>query len=362
MSIRRLAAMVAGLTLAAGPLTLQAQDNVDADAAIVREVSTRNLLELRLADMARKKTANASVKSFAEQMRTDHLEMNKQITGLVGQNGQPFKTGLGNVDAELEEVRRLDKMSGNQFDQEFMASMIRHHQDNVSYFQSTANSAQSNQVRTLLVNGLPVLRQHLNLATQVGRQVGATPQVAAGIPNVPPNVPVANPALPGSQNTPVVSEQERKNAQKDRSFLVEAMQSSAMEIHVAEYAQKNATYGGLRRLAARIASEHTAMQQQWLALAARHGVKLTPGIGPWHERRARSVEATPREDFDRTYAKMLVKNNEDYLKDFEKDGRRAHSAEVRSQAAKDVPTFRQHLAAAKEISTQLGDRNLSNKK
>lgn len=366
MSIRRLAAMVAGLTLAAGPLTLQAQDNVDADAAIVREVSTRNLLELRLADMARKKTANASVKSFAEQMRTDHLEMNKQITGLVGQNGQPFKTGLGNVDAELEEVRRLDKMSGNQFDQEFMASMIRHHQDNVSYFQSTANSAQSNQVRTLLVNGLPVLRQHLNLATQVGRQVGATPQVATGTPNVPPNVPptvpVANPTVPGTQNTPVASEQEKKNAQKDRSFLVEAMQSSAMEIHVAEYAQKNATYGGLRRLAARIASEHTAMQQQWLALAARHGVKLTPGIGPWHERRARSVEATPREDFDRTYAKMLVKNNEDYLKDFEKDGRRAHSAEVRSQAAKDVPTFRQHLAAAKEISTQLGDRNLSNKK
>ena len=150
MSIRRLAAMVAGLTLAAGPLTLQAQDNVEADVNIVREVSTRNLLELRLADMARKKTANASVKSFAEQMRTDHLEMNKQITSLVGQNGQPFKTGLGNVDAELEEVRRLDKMSGNQFDQEFMASMIRHHQDNVSYFQSTANSAQSNQVRTLL--------------------------------------------------------------------------------------------------------------------------------------------------------------------------------------------------------------------
>ncbi|HWN18662.1 MAG TPA: DUF4142 domain-containing protein [Gemmatimonadales bacterium] len=369
MSIRRLAAMVAGLTLAAGPLTLQAQDNVEADVNIVREVSTRNLLELRLADMARKKTANASVKSFAEQMRTDHLEMNKQITSLVGQNGQPFKTGLGNVDAELEEVRRLDKMSGNQFDQEFMASMIRHHQDNVSYFQSTANSAQSNQVRTLLVNGLPVLRQHLSLATQVGNQVGATPPVATGTPNVPPstpnvppNVPVANPALPGSQNTPVASEQERKNAKKDRNFLVEAVQSNALEIRLAEFAQKNATYGGLRRLAARIASEHTAMQQQWLALAARHGVKLTPGIGPWHLRRAKNLEATPRAEFDRTYTNMLIKNNEDYLKDFEKDGRRAHSVQVRSEAAKDVPTFRQHLAAAREVGTQLGDGKLSSNK
>jgi putative membrane protein len=364
MSTRRLAAMAAGLlmTLAVGPLTLQAQDNVEADVNIVREVSTRNLLELRLADMARKKTANASVKSFAEQMRTDHLEMNKQITSLVGQNGQPFRTGLGNVDAELEEVRRLDKMSGNQFDQEFMASMIRHHQDNVSYFQSTANSAQSNQVRTLLANGLPVLRQHLNLATQVGNQVGAGPVAATGTPNVPPNVPVANPALPGSQNTPVASEQERKNAQKDRNFLVEAVQNNALEIRLAEFAQKNATYGGLRRLAARIASEHTAMQQQWLALAARHGVKLTPGIGAWHLQRAKRLEATPREDFDQTYATMLVRNNEDYLKDFQKHGVGGHSAQVRSEAAQDMPTFRQHLAAAREVGTQLGDGNLSSSK
>ncbi|MGZ8398439.1 MAG: DUF4142 domain-containing protein [Gemmatimonadales bacterium] len=349
MSIGRLTAMAAGLlTLAASPLTLQAQDNVEADADIVREVSTRNLLELRLADMARKKTANASVKSFAEQMRTDHLSMNKQLEALVGQNGQPFRVGLGKMEPQVEEVRRLDKMSGTQFDREFMASMIRHHRDNVSYFQSTANSAQSNQVRTLLVNGLPVLRQHLSLATQVGNQVGATPPVATGTPNVPPNVPVA-------------SEQERKNAKRDRHFLVEAVQSNALEIRLAEFAQKNATYGGLRRLAARIASEHTAMQQQWLTLAARHGVKLTPGIGPWHLRRAQRLEATPREDFDRTYTNMLIKNNEDYLKNFQKDGVGAHSAQVRSEAAKDLRTFRQHLTSAREIATVLGDRNLSNK-
>ncbi|MEA2724646.1 MAG: putative rane protein [Gemmatimonadales bacterium] len=385
MSIRRLTAMAAGgllMTLATGRLSpLQAQESasVEADADIVREVTTRNLLELRLADMAKKKSTNASVKSFAERMQTDHLNMHKQLEALVGQNGQPFRTGLGKMEPQLAEVRQLEKLSGNQFDQQYMASMIRHHQDNVSYFQSTANSARSSQVRALLANNLPVLQQHLSLAIQVGSQVGATPAVATGTPNLPSNVPAANPTLPGGQNAPVVnpnlpggqnapvaSEQERKDAKKDRKFLVEAVQSNALEIRLAQFAQKNATYGGLRRLAARIASENTAMQNRWLALAARHGVKLTPGIGPWHLKKAQRVEATPRADFDRAYTAMLINNHQDYVKSFQKEGPDAHSASVRNQAANDLTTVRQLLASAQQVGTQLGvdstARNLSSYK
>lgn len=360
MSIRRLTAMAAGgllMTLAAGPLSpLQAQDNatVEADANIVREVSTRNLLELRLADMARKKSANTSVKGFAEQMRTDHLQMHNQLTALLGQDGKPFRVGMGKMEPQLAEVRRLEKMSGNQFDQEYMASMIRQHQDNVRYFQVAGNSARSNQVRQLLAGGLPVLQQHLNMAIQVGSQVGVAPAVATGTPNVPSNVPVANPTLPGNQNTPVASEQERKDAQKDRKFLVEAVQSNALEIRLAQFAEKNTTHTDVRRLAARMLSEHTAMQRQWLDLAARHGVKLTPGIGPWHLKKAQRVEATPSSEFDRAYTTMLINNNQYYVKSFQKDGHAAHSAQVRSQAENNLITIRQLLASAQQVGTRLG--------
>jgi putative membrane protein len=344
------------MTLGTGGLsTLQAQEStsVDADADIVREVTTRNLLELRLAEIARKKSPNASVKAFAERMRTDHLNMHEQLNALVGQNGQPFRVGLGKTEPQVEEVKRLDKMSGTQLDQEYMRSMVGHHQDDVSYFQSAANSARSSQVRQLLTGGLPVLRQHLTMAVQVAGQVGAAPAVATSTPNQPSNVPVANPTLPGNQNTPVASEQERKDATKDRPFLVEAVQSNALEIRLAQFAEKNSTRSDIRRLAARIASEHTAMQNQWLALAARHGVKLTPGIGPWHLKKAQRVEATPRADFDRAYTTMLINNNQYYVKAFQKDGRAAHSAQVRSQAENNLVTIRQLLASAQQVGTQL---------
>lgn len=359
MSLRRfMAAIAAGglvMTLASGqlsPLQAQVTDTVEVDTEIVREVYARNLLELRLADMARKRTSNASVKEFAERMRTDHLEMHKQLTGLVGKDGKPFKVGLGKMEPQLEEVRRLDKMSGNQFDQEYMSSMIRHHQDNVWYFQS--NSARSTQVRQLLSNNIPVLQQHLSLATQVGSQVGAAPAVATGGQDVPSNIPVANPTLPGGQNIPAVSETDRKNFKKDNKFVREALQDNTLEIRLAQFAEKNTTNSDVRRLAGHVLGEHTAMQRQWLDLAARHGLNVKPGVGPKHMKKIKRVEKTPASEFDRAYTTMLIGNNQAYVEYFQKEGQATHSAQVRSQAANDLLTLRAHLAGAKKVGAKLG--------
>ncbi len=364
MSMRRLTAMAAGgllMTFAAGQRSqLQAQDaTVEADANIVREVTTRNLLELRLADIARKKSANPSVKNFAEQMRTDHLKMHEQVTGLVGRDGKPFRVGMGKMQPQVDEVRRLDKLSGTQFDQEYMRSMLAHHPDDVNYFQSAANSAQSSQVRQLLAGALPVLRQHLSMAVQVGGQVGAAPPVATG-PAVPAQ-PASTPTLPGNQNpplagqnAPVVTQKDRSDAKKDRKFVQNALADNTLEIRLAQVAQKNTTNGDVRRLATRMLGDHTAMQRQWIDLAERHGLNLSAGMGRRHLAKAKRLESTPAAEFDRAYTTMLVQNNQDYAEYFQKEGAATHSAQVRAQAANDLLTLREHLAGAKKVALRVG--------
>jgi putative membrane protein len=376
MSIRTLAAIAAGglvMTLAGGPLSpLYAQEStsVDADADIVREVTTRNLLELRLADMARKKSTNAAVKDFAERMRTDHLAMNEQLNALVGQDGKPFRTGLGKMQPQVDEVRRLEKMSGNQFDLEYMSSMIWHHQENVNYFQSNANTARSAQVRTLLTNGLPVLQQHLSLATQVGSQVGVRQTVAAGGQNPTPNPqsptpptqnqpPTQNP-LPPTQNQPVVpgasqsTPAQRDAFKKDNKFVREAVQDNTLEIRLAQVAQQKATNSNIRQLAQRLQNDHMAMQGRWLSLAASNDTKLKTNLGPRHTKKAERLEKMSGSNFDRAYVTMLIQNNQDYLEYFEKEGRATRSDQVRNLAANDAPIIRQHLAAAKQLGSQVG--------
>lgn len=388
MSIRTLAAIAAGglvMTLASGPLSpvyAQQSNSVDADASIVRELSIRNLLELRLAELAGKKSSNTSVKSFAERMRTDHLELNRQLGALVGQDGKPFRVGLGKMEPQVAELRQLEKLSGSGFDQQYMSSMIRHHQDNMSYFQTTANTAQSAQVRTLVTNNLPTLQQHLSLAVQVGNQVGANTTVATGqnpttptqypapptqYPAPPTQTPTQNPLPPSqypqpaqsapapapSQNIPATRD-EIKNVKKDSKFVRNAMADNTLEIRLAQFAQRRATQNSVRQLAQRIESEHTAMQNRWIALGASNGMKLKAGMGRRHTDKAERVEKVGGSEFDRAYVTMLIQNNQDYLEYFEKEGRANKSAQVRNEAARNVPTLRHHQDMAKRIGVQVG--------
>ena len=374
MSIRRLMAMAAGglvMTLATGQLSpLQAQESasLQADANIIREVTASNLLEVRLGELTRKKTTHPDVRAFGDRMITDHNNMYQQWnavyqqwTAAVGQTGK-IKPGLGQMQAG--ELKRLEKVPTTEFDREYMATMIRHHQENVSYFQNAANSARSTQVRELLASGLPVLQQHLSLAVQVGGPFGVAPAVATGGPQVPSNVPVADPNIPGGQNQPtagqnppVVSENaqgNREDLKKDSKFIREAVADNTLEIRLAHVAETKTSDVGPRQLAKRVLDDHTAMQNRWLSLASRNGMNLKPGMGPRHMKKVKRLEKTPTTEFDKAYLTMLIQSNQDYVEYFQKEGRATHSAQVRNLAANDLPILQQHLSQAKQWGIRYG--------
>jgi predicted outer membrane protein len=251
------------------------------------------------------------------------------------------------------ELKRLEKVPTTEFDREYMATMIRHHQENVQYFQNAASSARSTQVRELLTGGLPVLQQHLTLAVQVGSRVGVTPAVAAGNPQVPSNVPVAsqNPPAP-SQNAPPAAD--REDLKKDSKFIREAAADNTLEIRLAQVAEQKTTDAGVRQLAKRVLDDHTAMQSRWLSMASRNGMNLRPGMGQRHMKKVKQLEKTPTTEFDKAYLTMLIQNNQDYVEYFGKEGRATHAIQVRNLAANDLPILQQHLSQAKQWGIQYG--------
>jgi putative membrane protein len=395
-------AMAAGglvMTLGTGrlsPLRAQVSASVDADAGVIREVTARNLLEIRLGELAKKRTTHTEVTGFADRMIADHTNMYQQWSALVGSDGKPFKPGLAQM--QLGELTRLEKVPTTEFDKEYMATMIRHHQDNVQFFQNASNSARSNQVRQLVASGLPVLQQHLNLAIQVGSQVGAAPAVATGgqqpsgnIPGTGWKVPGANPQPAGqtptstppvadqtptptppvaSQTPPVANENAKpssKDLKKDSKFLREATQDNTTEIRLAQLALKKATDARVRQLAKQILDDHTAMRNQWISMARNHGMALQPGLGSWHTERLQNLEKRLASDFDKSYVTMVIQNAQDYVEYFQKEGLTAHSALARDRAANDLATLQKHLSEAKRVARQLGidtdavlrDRNVS---
>jgi putative membrane protein len=344
------------IALAAGPISsLQAQSktsDLNKDSKLIREVAADNVLEIRLGTVAKKKATNPAVQQFGDRMVTDHTWMLENWKALVTRPGFTFQPGLR--DEQEREVERLEKMSGAEFDRAYMTAMIQHHQNAIVKFQNTRNTANSEAVRTRLSSDLPALQQHLSLATEVGSQVGVTANVAVNPPVATPNPTVVTPNPPTDNNANQNAQGNREDLSADRKFIQEAIADNTLEIRLAQLADKNSTDSQVRQYAQRVLSDHTVMQNQWIALASRNGMTMRAGMGPRHKKKADRLESLSGREFDRAYMTTEVQNQQDYVEYFGKEGRATRSGQVRELAANDLRSLELHLNEAKDVGNRVG--------
>lgn len=358
MSIRRFMAGAAGglvIALAAGPISsLQAQgDDLNKDSKVIREVAADNLLEIRLGAIAKKKATNPAVQQFGDRMVTDHTWMLENWKALVTKSGFPFQPGLR--DEQEQEVKRLEKMSGAEFDRAYMTAMIQNHQNAIVKFQNERNTANSEPVRTRMSSDLPALQQHLSLATQVGSQIGVSN--VATLPAATPNPTVNAQNPPVASNAPVATpstQADREDLTADRKFIREAIADNVLEVRMAQLAEKNSTDSQVKQYAQRVLSDHTVMQNQWIALASRNGMTVNPGMGARHKKKADRLENLSGREFDRAYMTTEIQSLQDYVEYFGKEGRATRSGQVRDLAANDLRSLELHLNEAKDVGNRVG--------
>ena len=133
------------------------------------------MMEIRLGQTAQTKAMNSAVKQFGQRMVNDHTNLQNQVASLVTANKVSVSQAMNSKNQD--EFNRVNKISGQAFDSAYMNLMVQAHRQDIANFQTQSQSAKSTQVRTLATNSLPVLQQHLSLATQVASQVGITTNV-----------------------------------------------------------------------------------------------------------------------------------------------------------------------------------------
>jgi putative membrane protein len=132
-----------------------------------------NLAEIRLAKLAETKAANAEVKSFAQRMVTDHTRLNEQLESVAKQQNLQLPQGEQLNSEHQQLADRLSGLSGDQFDRTYMEHMVPDHQKAIQKFQQEANGGQNPALKDLAAKALPTLQEHLRLAEQAARAVGA---------------------------------------------------------------------------------------------------------------------------------------------------------------------------------------------
>jgi len=147
------------------------------DAQIASIVVTANQVDIDAGKLAASKTSNADVKTFAQQMVTDHTGVNKQATELVTRlkvtpednaTSQSLKSG---GDTNLATLKGL---SGAAFDKAYIDHEVAYHQQVLDAVDKVLIPSASNaDLKALLVKVRPAFVAHLEHAKHVQASLGA---------------------------------------------------------------------------------------------------------------------------------------------------------------------------------------------
>ena len=163
--------VLAGL-LAVAPVALRAQDAAQhmdngaskmmksADTHFAIEAAQGGMAEVKLGKLAADKAGSPDVKAFGQQMVDDHTKANDQLKSIAQAEGITLP---GDVNQKQQAMYdRLSKLSGADFDRQYVKSMVMDHQEDVKDFHKEANTGKDPQIKSFAAQTLPVIQGHLD--------------------------------------------------------------------------------------------------------------------------------------------------------------------------------------------------------
>ena len=146
------------------------------DRKFMEKAAKGGLAEVELGKLAADKAASAEVKQFGKRMVDDHSKANDKLKALATAKGVNLSTGLDR--STRREMDKLAKLSGADFDREYMKHMVSDHKTTVSDFKSEAKKAKDADVKDFAATTLPTLEEHLKLAQSAEQSAKAEVKAA----------------------------------------------------------------------------------------------------------------------------------------------------------------------------------------
>lgn len=154
---------------AALPFVAIAQDTPQgaptADAAFVKEASAAGLAEVALGQMGASQGSTDQVKTFGQQMVTDHEKANNELKGIADTKGLQVSTSPSSKDEAASKA--IGAKSGAAFDQAFGQKMLMDHRKAVALFAKESTSGKDPELKAFATKTLPTLKQHLDMAMKL---------------------------------------------------------------------------------------------------------------------------------------------------------------------------------------------------
>ncbi len=174
-----------------------------------------------------------------------------------------------------------------------------------------------------------------------------------------PGGPGSNPQM----STPgTMPEQQRDPLEADKRFVRDAAEGAMSKVELGKLAQEKGSSDAVKEFGKRMVDDHSKAAEELKQVAAKTNISLPSELPRKTKKAKEKLSKLSGSEFDKAYAKMMLKDHKADVKDFENESKRGNIAEVKEFAAKNLPTLQEHLKLAEQMDASVkGNTQLSKK-
>lgn len=139
----------------------------------------------------------------------------------------------------------------------------------------------------------------------------------------------------------------------DQDFMSKAAQGGLAEVSLGSLAAQKGMSADVKSFGNRMVNDHGKANDELKQLAQNKGFTLPTDMDADSKKLQDELNGKNGKDFDKAYVDNMVKDHEKDVKDFEKASKDANDPDLKSWAAKTLPTLQDHLKMAKETQKKV---------
>lgn len=129
------------------------------DSQFVTDMAVGGMTEVRLGELASKNGERQDVKDFGKKMVADHGKANNELMDLAKKKGWTLPADIDSKHQAV--VDKLSKLSGKDFDKQYISDMIDDHEKDVKMVKDSLPKLSDADLKAWANNALPVMEGHL---------------------------------------------------------------------------------------------------------------------------------------------------------------------------------------------------------
>ncbi|NNM74998.1 DUF4142 domain-containing protein [Enterovirga aerilata] len=136
----------------------------------VKEAASSDMFEIQSSQLAVERAADERVKTFAQQMITDHTKTSTEMKGMVQAGTVKAEIPAEMLPSHQKMLDKLKGLNGADFTRQYLDDQVTAHKEAVSLFERYGKGGDNEQLKTWASSTLPALQHHHQMAQDLDKQ------------------------------------------------------------------------------------------------------------------------------------------------------------------------------------------------